>query len=105
MSLIYLSCFYAPAVIVRLVLNAGNKGNNIIACILQIRDIVNRDLFDAVYLVLSCTELCSELNSRAEVKLVNIFKIRTRSAVMRSETNIAVPNGGIFKMTYALRED
>ena len=70
----FFSSLHAPAVI-RLILHAGDKGDDVLRAVAQDTGIIHADLTDRVHLIAACAELGGQLDGVATVKGMNFAKV------------------------------
>ena len=80
-SILLLSSLHAPAVI-RLILHAGDKGDDVLRAVAQDAGIVHADLTDRVHLVAAGAELGGQLDGVPNVKSVNFAKVIIHAAIV-----------------------
>ena len=77
----FFSCLHAPAVI-RLILHAGDKGDDVFHAVIQNAGIIHADLTDRVHLVAAGAKLGGQLDSVTNVKGVNFAKVIVDAPIM-----------------------
>ena len=99
--MLLLSGLHTPAVI-RLILHAGDKGDDVLRAVVQDAGIVHADLIDRIYLIAAGAELGGQLDGVPNVKGVNFAKVIIHATVVTGDGHIALPDGGAGKMARAL---
>lgn len=80
-SILLLSCLHTPAVI-RLILHAGDKGDDVFRAVAQDTGIIHADLTDRVHFIAACAELGGQLDGVPNVKGVNFAKVIIHAAIV-----------------------
>ena len=78
---LFFSCLHAPAVI-RLILHAGDKGDDILCAVIQNAGIVHADLIDRIHLIAACAKLGGQLDGVPNIKGVNFAKVIVDTPIM-----------------------
>ena len=93
-------CGDAPA-LVPLVADAGVKREHILAGVRKTVAVCLADLADVRHMVGAGTQLGSQGDLIADVQRVDLPKVAVGTAVMGGEADIALPDGGVLKMSDA----